>query len=164
MTPSAVARYRRLVARALVVASIASLALTSSSTGATPCAEKILGDWLDNHRIDGIYELSCYDEAIAAVPPEIRDYADAEEVIARAPANATRRSGSTKPPSTPRDTTTVDDTGGTREATRAVGRSAPGAVPIPLIVLASMSLVLLISGALGYLSRRRREADAGDGT
>jgi len=54
----------------------------------------VLADWDDNGRIDGIYNLFCYQDAIDAIPFDIRDYADAEEVIARALQEASRESDS----------------------------------------------------------------------
>ena len=44
----------------------------------------MLADWFDNGRIDRLYPLNCYEEAIDAIPDDLRDYADAEDVITRA--------------------------------------------------------------------------------
>ena len=51
----------------------------------------MLADWFDNGRIDRLYPLNCYEEAIDAIPDDLRDYADAEDVITRALQAALRR-------------------------------------------------------------------------
>src|SRR4249919_2753042 len=63
---------------------IVVLAVSRPAGAATPCGKKVLGDWFDNGRIDRLYPLNCYEEAIDAIPPDLRDYADAEDVITRA--------------------------------------------------------------------------------
>ena len=65
---------------------IAALTLAGAATAAatSKCGEQVLADWFDNGRIDRLYPLHCYEEAIDAIPNDIRDYADAEEVISRA--------------------------------------------------------------------------------
>ncbi|HEY4620756.1 MAG TPA: hypothetical protein VIG93_03580 [Gaiellaceae bacterium] len=70
----------------LLAAVITALALSGAATAAasSKCGEQVLADWFDNGRIDRLYPLHCYEEAIDAIPNDIRDYADAEEVISRA--------------------------------------------------------------------------------
>jgi len=69
---------------ALLAGGLVALMLAGTATAATPCGKKVLADWFDNGRIDRLYPLHCYEEAIDAIPDELRDYADAEEVIERA--------------------------------------------------------------------------------
>ena len=71
-------------ALAIVALLIAAFAATGTAGAATPCSKAILDDWLDNDRIDRIYELPCYEAAIDAIPEDIRIYTNAEEVISRA--------------------------------------------------------------------------------
>jgi hypothetical protein len=171
----------------LVLGVLAALALASPAAAATPCGKKVLGDWFDNGRIDRIYPLNCYEEAIDAIPDDLRDYADAEEVITRALQSALRGKlapGGEDP--TPDDGSDAgqgggDGSGGSggpgdsgadgsssggAQAAPGVDASGPSSVPIPLLVLGGMSLALLAAGGLGYLSRRRqaaRDVDPGDG-
>jgi hypothetical protein len=166
-----------LVVLALTV--LVALGAASSAGASTVCGKKVLGDWFDNGRIDRLYPLNCYEEAIDAIPPDIRDYANAEEVITRALQNALhgRVGGGGCDPSP--DGSTDDCPGGTGgsgggsggdgsggQAAPGVDTSNPSSVPIPLLVLGAMSIVLLGAGGLGYLSRRRQAAqadgDAGD--
>ena len=68
----------------LLASALVALSLTGTAAAATPCGKKVLADWFDNGRIDRLYKVNCYEEAIDAIPADLRDYADAEEVITRA--------------------------------------------------------------------------------
>ena len=68
----------------LAAAGLVALSLSGTAAAATPCGKKILADWYDNGRIDRLYPLHCYEEAIDAIPADIRDYVDARDVIERA--------------------------------------------------------------------------------
>jgi hypothetical protein len=133
---------------AVLTTAIAALVVSSGAVAATPCGEAILADWLDNSRIDRVYELPCYEAAIDAIPSDLRDYTDAEDVIARAFQNASgRRLETRKPQSRLSDTLPPVPT---------VHASSAAAVPLPLLVLGALALTLLAAGGLGYVSRRRR--------
>ena len=166
---------------ALAVSGFAALSTASPAGAATECGKKVLADWFDNGRIDRLYPLNCYEEAIDAIPDDLRDYADAEDVITRALQAALRGDlapGGADP--TPNDDDPSnpgsdggngsggndsggggDDSGGNPQAAPDVDTSGPSSVPIPLLVLGGMSIALLAAGGLGYLSRRRNAANAG---
>jgi hypothetical protein len=157
----------------------------ATASAASPCGKKVLADWFDNGRIDRLYPLHCYEEAIDAIPRDLRDYADAEEVISRALQAAVNgkldRGGADPTPgddpiggpgsSGPGDPN--DPNGGSREpgdngssgpeAAPEVDETGLSSLPIPLLVLGGMSVALLAAGGLGYLSRRRAAAHAVDG-
>jgi hypothetical protein len=182
--------HRTLSALVVVAALLASAVVASSvpetATAATACGKKVLADWFDNGRIDRLYPLHCYEEAIDAIPDDIRDYADAEEVISRALQSALRgdldEGGCDPSPDGSADDcknssggnsgtnsggtnsgggdNTGDDPGG--QVAPEVDTSGPSSVPIPLLVLGGMSLALLAAGGLGYLSRRRQAVHADD--
>jgi hypothetical protein len=166
-------RLRRALPALLVLAAsaVVALAVASPAGAATPCGKKVLGDWFDNGRIDRLYPLNCYEEAIDAIPPDLRDYADAEDVITRALQAALHGNlapGGSDP--TPGDGSGAgagsgNGAGGdgtTAEGAPAVDTSGPSSVPIPLLVLGGMSIALLAAGGLGYLSRRRHAAESDD--
>ena len=151
---------------------------TGAAAAATKCGDKVLADWFDNGRIDRLYPLHCYEEAIDAIPDDLKDYADAEEVIGRALQFALRDE---LDPAGGVDPTPGEDDprkggapaggnnnggssgGGTTEATPDIDTGGPSSVPIPLLVLAGISLALLAAGGLGYVSRRRQAArEVGD--
>ena len=158
----------------LAVAGIGALMLSSSAPAATPCATKILADWYDNGRIDHLYPLHCYEEAIDAIPPDIRDYVDARDVIERAlnaAVNGKLTYGGPDPTPGKNGRGLFGPTGkggpdsgpgGSTEATPNVNTSGPSSVPIPLVVLGGMSLALLAAGGIGYVARRRQAAAADD--
>jgi hypothetical protein len=154
---------------ALLACALAALALPTAAV-ASKCGDQVLQDWADNGRIDGVYALRCYQDAIDDIPADIRDYANAEEVISRALA-ARADSGSEDPSSEgsgtgsgPGGSGGSDEpdarepsgpVSGGSEVTPAVDTSDASSIPIPLLLLAAMSLLLLGAGGLGYLSRRR---------
>ena len=79
-----------LVALVLVLSAVASLSFASAAGAATKCGQRVLADWYDNGRIDKLYPLNCYEEAIDAIPDDIGPYVDAEDVITRALQGAMR--------------------------------------------------------------------------
>jgi hypothetical protein len=165
-----------LVTLVLVLSAVAALSFAGSAGAATKCGEKVLADWYDNGRIDRLYPLNCYEEAIDAIPSDIGPYVDAEDVITRALQGALRgnvvKGGCDPSADGSADDCTNAGGGGSGgngsggggsdggQVAPAVDTSSPSSVPIPLLVLGGMSLLLLAAGALGYLSRRRQTAPA----
>ena len=152
----------------VVAASVVGLALPAAAM-ASPCGDKVLADWFDNGRIDRLYPAHCYEDAIDAIPRDLRDYANAEEIILRALQASLRGEfdpgGPDPSPGSPGDNgdgsgggapppTDPGDGGGGSEAAPEVDTTGLSSVPIPLIVLAGMSVALLAAGGLGYLRRR----------
>lgn len=163
----------------LVLGAVVALSLASSASAATPCGKKVLADWFDNGRIDRIYPLNCYEEAIDAIPADLRDYANAEDVITRALQSALhgRLAPGGKDPSPASGSKNGRKNGGKGAGSRGGGSTDPGSgpqaapdvntagpssVPVPLLVLGGLSLALLAAGGLGYVSRRRQAAHAED--
>jgi len=173
----------------LGLSAVAALSLASSATAraATKCGQQVLADWYDNGRIDRLYPLNCYEEAIDEIPSDIGPYVDAEDVITRALQGALHgnlykggcdpsadgspddcaNSGGKNPGQNPSDgqnptdgQNPSDGSGPVAQETPEVNTSSPSSVPIPLLVLGGMSLLLLAAGSLGYLSRRRHAARA----
>jgi hypothetical protein len=152
------------------------MTVPAGALAAETCGKKVLDDWFDNGRIDRLYPLHCYEDAIDLIPSDLRDYANAEEIINRALQQAVNGNldpgGPDPSPDDPGDgTATPGDpeepgsgqaNGGNGEAAGEVDTTGVSSVPIPLIVLGAMSLALLTAGGLGYLRRRHAPAD-GDG-
>src|SRR5262245_15093563 len=81
-----------LVALVVALSAFAALSFAGTAAAATKCGQQVLADWYDNGRIDKLYPLNCYEEAIDAIPVDIGPYVDAEEVITRALQGALRGS------------------------------------------------------------------------
>lgn len=79
-------------------ATLVSVALVAATpaAAATPCGKRVIDDWYDNGRVDGSYPLHCYDDAIDALPRDVRDYSSAKDDIERALQN--RLNGREAPP------------------------------------------------------------------
>lgn len=175
----------------LLASAFVALSLAGPAAAATPCGKKVLADWFDNGRIDRLYPLHCYEEAIDAIPDDLRDYADAEDIISRALQSALRGElapGGCDPSPSPGSKNPCrsgfgpgSGTGGSgsgsgpgsraggdpssdpdQQAAPDVDTSGPSSVPVPLLVLGGLSLALLAAGGLGYVSRRRQAAHADD--
>ena len=182
MIPHTSSPYRRVYVLAALLALVASAFVALALPGqamASVCGDKVLADWFDNGRIDRLYPAHCYEEAIDAIPDDLRDYANAEEIISRALQASLRKE---LDPGGPDPTPGDDPSGGPgtpgggndpndpttdpgSEATPDVDTTGISSVPIPLLVLGGMSIMLLAAGGLGYLSRRRSAAhdDGADG-
>jgi hypothetical protein len=154
----------------LLAAVLSLLVLAGPASAAKPCGRQVLDDWNDG-RIDGTYQLHCYDDAIELIPRDVRYYSSAEEDINRAMTAAMRNeeappnSGGVPvaPPEEPAETDTTttegtatppppDDLG--PEVAPEVGSESVSSVPIPLLILAGLALLLVAGGSAGYLLRR----------
>jgi hypothetical protein len=174
--PTNTTKHRRALALAGLLGALAATLVTlvlPATAMASPCGDKVLADWFDNGRIDRLYPAHCYEDAIDAIPRDLRDYANAEEIILRAlqaslrgeldpggpdpSPDDPREPGS--PSSDPTDPTDPSEPGS--EATD-VDPTGLSSIPLPLIALGLMSLVLLAAGGFGYL-RRRNASDGPPG-
>ena len=138
---------RRLLTLIAVLGISGILVPSVSKAAETPCSERLLTDWSDNGNIEGVYPLACYDEAIAAMPTDIRDYSNAQGVIERALMSAVG------------DTTTQFPKPAQAPASHAGGAipiddSGASTVPLPLLALFGLGLAMLAAGALSSFGRR----------
>ena len=77
---------------AVLSCALGALALPSAAL-ASKCGDQVLADWADNGQVDRTYALHCYQDAVDSIPADIRDYANAEEVISRALAAQANNNG-----------------------------------------------------------------------
>ncbi len=163
----------------VVVAVVAAAALfgiaasPAAAAGAkkTPCWKTLINDWYDG-RIDGVYAIHCYREALKHLPADVDTYSSARDDIKQA---LQRRIQSTKSGGSGGTTTTGGGSaggGGPGGGSSGGGNgSADGPIPdiinagkpahadslpIPLLVLGGVALVLMLAGAAGFIVRRRR--------
>ena len=163
----ALSRRIPVLAALLVLALIGALASAPPASAKT-CAEQVVDDWYGNGRVDEIYPLHCYREAIRSLPVDVKAYGNAEEDILRALAYAKQNKPDPGPVGGAVDPSPEDTTGGgggnglggpqdpNSEDTTSenVDTSGPSSVPIPLLILGGLALLLLAAGGAGYLSRR----------
>jgi hypothetical protein len=152
----------------VLVASLAALALGVAARPAhaagTPCWRQLINDWVENPRIDSVYPLHCYREAIAHVPEDLRVYSSIVEDIQNARQQATRvrftagHNGGTSTSNTSKAKTPAR--GFYTQALDKLGARSVDTVPLPLLILAGLSLLLIAAGAAGLVSRRLRARKA----
>ena len=162
---------RVLYALAPMAAFVVMLTIAAPAAAAPSCGRQVINDWYDDGRVDRTYDLHCYDDAIDALPPDVRQYSSAQEDIERAlqarmrgevsPPAKTDPSPGKKPKPKPSKTTTNQSTTGgdpkdetTPEAVGEVDDDSASSVPIPLLVLAGLALLLIAGGSAGYFVRR----------
>jgi hypothetical protein len=156
-------------ARALAIFVAALLAATglfalsaSPAEAAKPCWERVIDDWLDNGRIDGVYSARCLEDARKHLPEDVRAYSDVEEKIdaelqenGRTPQGGTggpsgskrRVIGEPEPDTGPRDEGPIQSVLGS-------GTTDASSIPLPLIILAALALLLMAAGAAGLVARK----------
>jgi hypothetical protein len=164
----------RSILRALAVLLVAlcAAAFAGASAAGETCGKKVIDDWYADGRVDGTYELHCYDDAIEDLPRDVRDYSSAKEDIERALQDRMREDAPAAPPAPdgepgtggPGSTGPGADPGGgdtpgeTGTDTGVVGpideTAASDSIPVPLLVLAGLALLLVAAGSVGYLVRR----------
>lgn len=161
-----------------------SLLVTASQAEAgalEDCGQRVIRDWYSGGRVDRVYPLPCYREAIRALPDDVMQYTDAGAAIERALESARHRTtveritdaaqaeAADPNPSAAhaRRPTPPAPPPGARAAARPANDPArlaagpahathdPG-LPYPLIALGALSAVLLVSGVAAGLARRGR--------
>jgi hypothetical protein len=158
---------------------LAALALAGPAPAASSknCAKAVVADWYGDGRVDKVFPIHCYQEAIRSLPIDVLDYSNAKQDILRALAFARKGekdpgpSGGAQPtgngggstddggsgPGGSGPTGGGSDPGGGgtgTDAIDAVDTSGPSSLPIPLLILGGLALLLLAAGGAGYLSRR----------
>ncbi|HVA29668.1 MAG TPA: hypothetical protein VMU58_00220 [Gaiellaceae bacterium] len=172
------------VTRTVLTAFAAALALLVSApaAGAAPAATlkatkgcwlDVINDWLDNNRVDKIYAIPCYAQAIQQLNryPDVQNYSSAADDIRRAELAAIHDRGSSGGGSGGAQggggsggaagggTGGSGGGGGTKSPpiTSIFNSGKPSSarsVPLPLIVLAGVAGLLLLSAAGTWLVRR----------
>jgi hypothetical protein len=164
-----------------LVAGLAAALVTPSSASAAekPCWERVIDDWLDNGTIDGQYKPACYEQALKHVPEDLRDYSNITDAI-QAALNGSLRGGTGTGPgngdgnssgsgsgngnsdSGPgRDLQGVPDQSYYTKGINSLGTTKASSIPIPLLVLAALGALLLVSaGALAAHKRFKARAPA----
>lgn len=156
---------------ALLAGAVLVLTTPGQASAAKPCWERVINDWLKDGRIDGTYSVKCYQQALKNVQEDLRDYSNVTDVIQAAMQNALGRptktstgdgpTGSAGPSGTtgpignkPRTLQNVPPRSLYRKAIDNLGTTKADSLPIPLLVLAGLgTLLLLTAGGLAGAKR-----------
>jgi hypothetical protein len=144
----------------VLVATFGVLALSvgaSAASAKTPCWRQIQNEWV-NHNIATTYPLHCYREAIAHVPEDLRQYSSIEEDILAARQLAARqgRTLQVSPQPSSRGAQHDPDLTLFTKGFDKLGPDDADSIPLPLLILAGLSLLLIAAGAAGLVTRRVR--------
>jgi hypothetical protein len=168
-TPLPPARLLALLAATLLTA-VGLLAFGSSpAQAAKPCWERVIDDWTDNGRIDGVYSARCLEEARKNLPEDVRAYSDIEEKLDAELQESGRTAqggsgsgsggsggsdepdirvvGEPEPDTGPKDEGPIDSVLGKTQ-------TDASSIPLPLIILATLALLLMAAGASGIVARK----------
>ena len=147
----------------MLVATFGVLALSVAAAAAsakTPCWRQIQNEWVNNQRIATTYPLHCYREAIAHVPEDLRQYSSIEEDILAARQLAARQGrtlqGRQSPPANSTGAQHDPDLTLFTKGFDKLGPDNADSIPLPLLILAGLSLLLIAAGAAGLVTRRLR--------
>jgi hypothetical protein len=170
------------IAPAAIAASLALLVFGAAGAAAAPaatssatadCWRAVVNDWLGNGRVDGVYAIPCYTQAIQHLNAytDVRSYSSAADDIQRALLAAIRQDRGNGPGAGPGPT---DPGSGPTSGPPGSGPTASGpsssshdggllgswgpsdatAIPLPLLVLAALALLLLAAAAATWFARR----------
>lgn len=150
---------------ALAFTLLLGAAANATAAGTVPCWKQVINDWYDG-RIDNVYPLHCYHEAIAHLPEDVQTYSSAKDEINRALLAALRHdrdgygggsagAGIGASASGPEGPGGGDAPGGVlSRLLEALGPSNAESIPLPLLVLAVIALLLLAAAAASLVAKR----------
>jgi hypothetical protein len=146
--------------------SAAAKTAKSQQTSSSPkmaCWKKLLNDWYPDARIDGNYPVSCYRQAIAYLPEDLKEYGEARNDITRALLSFLAGGGKGGPPIGPNSI--IPGAGRSLQGhkkdegffARLANKLGPGnatSIPLPLLILAGLGLLLIAAAGASFAARR----------
>ena len=75
-----------------IAAIVTALTAAGPAAASTPCWKTLIDDWYDG-RIDSVYPVSCYRDALANLPEDVAQYSSLEDDINHALAAAIAAGG-----------------------------------------------------------------------
>jgi hypothetical protein len=157
-----------------IVAGLAAAALPSSAQAADPCWMRVQNDWLADGTIDGHYSVKCLQQAEKNVAEDLRDYSNITDAIDAAISAALRGPGNNDGNSSSGGTSSGSGSDNSpagknravqgvpaqsyyRRAIDNLGTTKANSLPIPLLVLAALGALLLVSAG-GLAAGKRLKA------
>ena len=147
---------------ALAVLALALMPLafgTSAAAARPPCWKTLLTDEWDG-RIDGTYSVRCYEQALNHLPEDVLVYGQAKNDLERALLNAVAMNGhrplggGTLVPGEG-NAGTHSRRGVVQRLLASLGPASPTSAPLPLLVLAGISLLLVAAAGVSVAARWR---------
>jgi hypothetical protein len=135
----------------------------SPAAAKRPCWKDTMADWFADSKVDGRYPVHCYKDAIKHLPPVSESYSTARDEIKRAMLFAIAHPLTPKGPKGPTavpcpgcglDKGDGGDAGLIQGLLEKLGPKNADAVPLPLLVLAGISMLLLGTAGASYIARR----------
>ena len=173
---------------ATIAGALAILAFGAAGAGAAPsvsleatsgCYLQVINDWLDNNKVDRVYAIPCYTQAIQHLSgyADVKGYSSAEDDIRAAQRAAARDRGNGVGPTSTNSSGGGPPGGGTNpkgpkgpDTSPSAGPSSkpsffdtlghklgPGnaqSIPLPLLVLGGLAVLLLLTAAGTWIARR----------
>jgi hypothetical protein len=134
------------------------VATPNPAAAARPCWKDVVQDWFTNEKIDYSYHPQCYRQAIKHLPPVTESYSSARDDIRRALLAALSNPTGPSAPTTPDTKGGLNkDSGGggfLSDLLAKLGPSNADAIPLPLLILAGISLLLLGTAGASFIARR----------
>ncbi len=142
------------------------VALIPATASAATCWKELVNDYWADNRVDRTYPISCYREAMEALPRDVVEYSDAQDDLRRALLAAIREgrdsgggfsgegtaAGPQALPPGPDDDDGASK-GFFREVISTIGPKNADSIPVPLLVLGSIALLLIGAAGVSYLTR-----------
>lgn len=186
--PFRVIRSLRHTLVALLIVGAPTAAFVTGTAGAAgtvakskpPCWKVLINDWYDG-RIDGIYEIHCYRDALQHLPADVDTYSSARDDIRQAlqkritqghsggnaagggtnggaggGASGGGASGGGSSGSGGSGNGSGSASGPIGSAFDATKPAKADSLPVPLLVLGGVAIVLMAAGGAGFLARRTR--------
>jgi hypothetical protein len=155
---SSIRPVRIIAAVTIVLAALSAAAVMASPARAqSACGREIIDEWVRSETVATNYPLHCYRDAIKLVPNDLRDYSGIIEDIQSARQRATRGnlrfpSGSNLQPTQQAQAKPND--GLFKQAFDTANPRNVDTVPLPLLILAGLSVALITAGGAGLVARR----------
>ena len=154
-------RPARLTAVSVLVAAVLGMAALASDASAanagTPCWRQVINEWVKTDHVSSTYPLHCYNDAIAHVPNDLRQYSSIEEDILAARQQAARLPNKNRRlfgRDQPNQATAGPKNGLYNQAVDSLSPNNADSMPLPLLILAGLSLILIAAGGAGLVTRR----------
>src|ERR671935_133564 len=167
-------RHRRAATLSVLGATFAAALLVLALPGtaaAKSCAQQVIDDWTQHGALTHTYSVQCLRAALDAVPEDLRDYSNiADDIQAALQGQLARRANldrakrfglpDAEGPNRRLQLSHPDDSL-YRRAIDNLGTTSADSIPIPLLVLASLGGLLLLTAAGMTITRRIRAVRAG---